>query len=201
MNGDQAAALRKPFDKSQIGKLPKGGVMLSFVGHAAATDRLLQVDPSWTWEPVAFTERGLPALDEFGGLWIRLTVCAVTRLGYGDAGGKKGPNAIKEAIGDALRNAALRFGVAIDLWAKEDLTAVDQHPPSNPVAPEPQAGPLLTAKNRVMAAAHALGWDKTQLTIEYSKIGVLADASVADLEDYAWLLEADIARAAKNVTA
>jgi hypothetical protein len=190
MNADKAAALRKPFDKSQIGKLPKGGVMLSFVGHAAATDRLLQVDPSWTWEPVAFTAAGLPAFDEFGGLWIRLTVCGDTRLGYGDAGGKKGPNAIKEAIGDALRNASMRFGVAIDLWAKEDLTAVDHPGPTNS-ATEPRAerpanpDPLLAAKTRVMAAATKLGWDKAQLAVEYSKIGVLADATLADLEDYA----------------
>jgi hypothetical protein len=42
-------------------------------------------------------------------------------LGYGDAAGKKGPNAVKEAIGDAIRNAAMRRGVALDLWAKENI--------------------------------------------------------------------------------
>lgn len=121
MNPEQAKALRAPFPKSAIGKMPKGGVQLDFVGHAATTDRLLAVDPEWTWEPVTYDPRGLPGIDEHGGLWIRLTVAGVTRLGYGDAGGKKGPNAIKEAIGDAIRNAAMRFGVALDLWAKEDI--------------------------------------------------------------------------------
>ena len=57
-----------------------------------------------------------------------MTVCGMTRLGYGDAGGRKGPNAIKEAIGDALRNAGMRFGAALDLWAKGDPDA--PHPPS-----------------------------------------------------------------------
>ncbi len=123
MKPEQAKALRAPFPKSAIGKMPKGGVQLDFVGHAATTDRLLAVDPEWSWEPVAYDPRGLPGIDEHGGLWIRLTVCGVTRLGYGDAGGKKGPNAIKEAIGDAIRNAAMRFGVALDLWAKEDISA------------------------------------------------------------------------------
>ncbi len=61
---------------------------------------------------------GLPIAP--GGMWIRLTIGSVTRLGYGDAGTKKGHDAVKEAIGDALRNAAMRFGVALALWAKGD---------------------------------------------------------------------------------
>lgn len=89
---------------------------LDYVGHAEITDRLLMVDSDWTWEPVAFGAEGLPLLDREGGLWIRLTVAGVTRLGYGDSEGKRGPSAIKEAIGDALRNAAMRFGVGLDLW-------------------------------------------------------------------------------------
>lgn len=89
---------------------------LDYVGHAEITDRLLEVDRSWVWEPVAFTGDGVPYLDAFGGLWIRLTVAGVSRLGYGHADGKKGPDAVKEAIGDALRNAAMRFGVGLDLW-------------------------------------------------------------------------------------
>ena len=112
-----------PFPANQISYLPKGGVKLAYVGHAALTDRLLDTDPSWLWEPLALDDRGLPALDESGGLWIRLTVCGVTRLGYGDAGAKKGGDAMKERIGDALRNAAMRFGAALDLWHKGDLHA------------------------------------------------------------------------------
>jgi hypothetical protein len=53
MTPEEAAALRKSFPKESIGKLPKGGAMLDFVGHAAITDRLLAVDPLWTWEPFA----------------------------------------------------------------------------------------------------------------------------------------------------
>ena len=97
----------------------------------------LKVDPEWTWEPVAVEPSGLPMLDSNGGLWIRLTVCGVTRLGYGDADGKRGGSAVKEAIGDALRNAAMRFGVALDLWSKEELqpgvekATTDTHPEAN----------------------------------------------------------------------
>ena len=135
---DRLQMLRKAFEAHQISNLPKpykkdspkgkcpdcGGyhglpaMHLDYVGHAALTDRLLDVDAAWSWEPLSLDERGLPALDRDGGLWIKLTVCGVTRLGYGDAQGKTGGDAMKERIGDALRNAAMRFGAALDLWHK-----------------------------------------------------------------------------------
>ncbi len=118
-------SLREPFPPSAISKLPKGGVLLDFVGHATTTDRLLSADPFWTWEPFALDERDLPAVDcdangKPVGLWIKLTVCGVTRPGYGSCEARK-TEPMKELIGDALRNAAMRFGVALDLWAKSDL--------------------------------------------------------------------------------
>lgn len=141
--------LRVPFPQNQISKLPKptkqqtkevqedfkkgvrcevcGGwhhpkaIHLDYVGHAALTDRLLDADPSWNWEPLSFNDKGFPRIDENGGMWIRLTVCGVTRLGYGHSDGKSGGDAIKELIGDALRNAAMRFGAALDLWHKGNL--------------------------------------------------------------------------------
>ncbi len=151
--------LREPFPAHQISKLPKpfkkdspkgkcaecGGyhglpaMHLDYVGHAALTDRLLECDAYWKWEPVAFGPDGLPALDKIGGLWIRLTVCDHTRLGYGHADGKTGGDAIKEAIGDALRNAAMRFGAALDLWHKGDLHGDDDDGPM--VDPKREAPP------------------------------------------------------------
>ena len=139
------ALLRKPFPSNQISKLPKpksrdapkgncdvcGGyhglpaIHLDYVGHAALTDRLLDADPLWSWEPLAISPDGLPVMDGKGGMWIRLTVCGVTRMGYGHAGDKTGGDAIKEVIGDALRNAGMRFGAALDLWHKGDLHADD----------------------------------------------------------------------------
>jgi len=97
-------------------------IHLPYVGHAALTARLLEVDPLWNWRPMATDDAtGLPIYDKEGGLWIYLTICGVTRRGYGHAGGKTGGDAIKEIIGDALRNAAMRFGCALDLWFKGDL--------------------------------------------------------------------------------
>ena len=127
-----ATALRKPFPPESVGKLPKGGMMLDYVGHAAVTDRLLTVDPTWSWEPFALdAATGLPALDRAGNLWIRLTICGVTRIGVGDG------KSAKECIGDAIRNAAMRFGVALDLWAKEDLVEFAQAAQSHPRPAQP----------------------------------------------------------------
>ncbi len=123
MNADQQAALLAPFPPEQIGKLPRAGIQLDYVGHAAVTKRLLDVDPEWTWEPVAFGADGLPLIHIDGNdavLWIRLTVGGVTRLGVGMESAKSG-DLEKKLISDALRNAAVRFGVAVDLWSKEDL--------------------------------------------------------------------------------
>lgn len=149
--------LRAPFPPEAIGKLPRitckdcrdrkcakpthqprtcstcnayigKHIHLDYVGHAHVRERLLDVDPEWNWEPLAIDNAGLPSMDANGGMWIRLTVGGVTRLGYGDAPGKRGGDAVKEVIGDALRNAAQSFGVALDLWKKEPAPVHDDEP-------------------------------------------------------------------------
>ena len=47
MKQEQQDALRAPFPKEQIQKLPTGGLQLDYVSHAWVTDRLLKVDPTW----------------------------------------------------------------------------------------------------------------------------------------------------------
>lgn len=92
---------------------------LDYVGHAHVRERLNEVDPGWDFEPLGHNDDGTPAFDTYGGLWIKLTVVGVSRTGYGDAEGRRGPAAIKEVIGDALRNAGLSFGMALDLWKRQ----------------------------------------------------------------------------------
>lgn len=95
-------------------------IHIDFVGHANVTRRLLEVDPLWTWEPFALDESGLPLVDTDSlgnpvGMWIKLTLCGHTRPGYGSVPSNQ-HDAIKVLIGDAIRNAAQRFGVALDQW-------------------------------------------------------------------------------------
>ena len=121
-------------------------IHIDYVGHADVTDRLLSVDPEWDWQPKATdpdpdllkaaVASGNPEIvqqvianappkfeeDRNGnpvGLWIKLTVGGKTRLGFGSCPSNQN-DAAKVLIGDALRNAAMRFGVALDLWAKGD---------------------------------------------------------------------------------
>jgi len=132
---ERFAALRAPFPESQIGQIPrktKSGstIHLDYVGHADVTDRLLTVDPEWTWEPMGVDEKGRPAIQEVGAdavMWIRLTVLGVTRIGVGTVP-KAAFDLPKQLISDALRNAAMRFGVALDLWAGHDLDAGQDAP-------------------------------------------------------------------------
>jgi hypothetical protein len=112
---------------------------LAYVGHAAVTNRLLEVDLEWSWDFIQKDATGGPILDKDGGMWITLTVLGVTRKGYGSADGKTGPNATKEIIGDAIRNAAMRFGAALELWHKGELskTAITE-PDEKPEEPPKQ---------------------------------------------------------------
>jgi len=125
MDAEQRDRLREPFEPSLIGTIPasKKRPATDFVGHGAVTDRLLRVDPDWSWEPVAW-DGAEPAFvrDAQGNpvaLWGRLTVCGVTRPGVGTVSGAvESGEPEKELIGDFLRNAAMRFGVALDLWIR-----------------------------------------------------------------------------------
>lgn len=175
--------LREPFKPNQISKLPKpykkdspkgnckecGGyhglpaVHLDYVGHAALTDRLLDADPLWTWEPIAFDEQGLPRFDKSGGLWIKLTVCGMTRLGYGHAASssnKEIGSREKEVIGDALRNAAMRFGAALDLWHKGELH-LDEDEPKKPEEPIKKQTVIIPPKEKPQNIPQA-AWDANQ---------------------------------------
>jgi hypothetical protein len=166
MTPEQAAELRKPFPASAIGKLPKGGTQLDYVGHAATTDRLLSVDPEWSWEPVAFDEHGLPAF-QGKNLWIKLTVCGVTRYGIGDG------NSVKECIGDAIRNAAMRFGVALDLWSKEELEQ-SHGPAAVPTAPtqeQPAEPPPPAVRTMSRAPAPASRDQITKIQAQFGDLG------------------------------
>jgi len=178
MNMEQQAQLRAPFKPEQIQKLDAGYAKLDYVSHAWVTDRLLEVDPTWTWEPAGFDANGLPAFDENGGLWIKLTVLGVTRFGYGEPQGRDKFDAKKGAIGNALRNAAMRFGVALDLWAKEAIVSE----PVKAKSKEPASSEFLKLKGNI---------DNCNSLVELAQVAVtISDARLAEKEKdalrFAW---------------
>lgn len=164
MNEEQRKALRARFGKKEIGKRPvitcpgcdsqtkctvhewlpcdTCGVTIStahthvdYIGQAHVRARLSKVDPDWSWEPMGITDEGLPAVDARGGLWIRLTVCGVTRIGYGVVERGRHPNAT-EAINRAIRFTARdEFGVGLYLLEQQPR----REQPAEPVGPHADA--------------------------------------------------------------
>jgi hypothetical protein len=221
-------ALQAPFDSESISLLPRatgdkdkrtkkscpecGGyhefpcIHLSYVGHADITMRLNEVDPTWAWEPMGFDANGLPALDASGGLWAWLTILGSRKPAYGDPGlnylnkTKAGtPDGMKEAIGDMLRNGAMRFGVGTALWSKSDrakatLIPEDDGAPAPHAAAAPTASPATAPgkltegqQKAIYAIAHSLGWSDEYLhaSLKRSKgidhVGDLAKADASAL--------------------
>jgi hypothetical protein len=134
--GDVLAKYGVP-DPKIVGKLPKGGTTLDFVGHADVTKMLIEIDENWTWEPVAFDDQGLPAYRVENGMahmagWM--TIHGVRRLGIGSVQHNKG-DLLKELVSDFIRNAAMRFGICLALWTKQEWDDVDHAP----TAPKPAA--------------------------------------------------------------
>lgn len=135
-------------DPKIVGKLPKGNTMLDFVGHADVTKMLIEIDPNWTWEPVAFDDQGLPAYRVENGYahmagW--LTIHGIRRLGIGSVQHNK-QDLLKELCSDFIRNAAMRFGICLALWTKQEWDDLGDKPaPATPVA-APKAAPKPAAK-------------------------------------------------------
>lgn len=93
---------------------------VDYVGHAHVTERLLKVDPTWTWEPLATNEHGLPVVEE-GVLWIRIRILGIWRIEVGEG------STMKERIANAIRRGAMRAGVGLSLW-KDSVPTPDTTP-------------------------------------------------------------------------
>jgi hypothetical protein len=138
-------------DPKIVGKLPKGGMQLDFVGHADVTKMLIEIDPEWTWEPTAFDANGLPAYRVENGMahmagW--LTILGVRRLGVGSVMHNK-PDLLKELISDFIRNASMRFGVCLSLWTKQEWDDVSY------TSSTPSTKPAIALKDATISISKA----------------------------------------------
>ena len=119
-------------DPKIVGTIPRNGINLAYVSHADITRILIEIDPSWSWQPVAW-DNGRPAIHIENGtatMWATLTLLGKSLLGVGSVRSDK-PDMDKELIGDFLRNASMRFGIALSLWSKQywsDNTTITTFP-------------------------------------------------------------------------
>jgi len=108
-------------DPKIVGTIPRNGINLAYVSHADITKILIEIDPTWNWQPVAW-DNGRPAIHVENGtatMWATLTLLGKSLLGVGSVRADK-QDLDKELIGDFLRNASMRFGIALSLWSKQD---------------------------------------------------------------------------------
>ena len=108
-------------DPKIVGTIPRSGINLSYVSHAEITRILIDIDPLWNWQPVAWQD-GRPTTHEANGMvtmWATLTLLNKSLIGVGSVRADK-PDYEKELVGDFLRNAAMRFGICLSLWSKQD---------------------------------------------------------------------------------
>ena len=118
-------------DPKIVGKLPKGGIQLDFVGHADITRILIEIDPLWSYEPCGW-DNGRPAIHVENGMatmWAYLIVHGKKMLGVGSVRADK-QELDKELVGDFLRNAAMRFGISLSLWTKNEWEDLGGHAPA-----------------------------------------------------------------------
>jgi hypothetical protein len=108
-------------DPKIVGTIPRNGINLSYVSHADVNRILIEIDPSWSWEPIEWVN-GRPAINVENGtatMWGTLTLLGKSMIGVGSVRAEK-QDYEKELVGDFLRNASMRFGIAISLWSKQD---------------------------------------------------------------------------------
>ena len=124
-------------DPKIVGKLPRGGQQLDFVGHADICRILITIDPHWRLVPIAW-ENGRPAMNivnDMATMWFELTLLGTPRLAIGSAKANT-PDLDKILYGDALRNGAMRFGISLSLWTKQEWEDLNTHPDPAPVRPK-----------------------------------------------------------------
>jgi hypothetical protein len=108
-------------DPKIVGTIPRNGISLSYVSHADVNRILIEVDPLWSWQPIEWVN-GRPAIHVENGtatMWGTLTLLGKSMIGVGSVRADKQDHE-KELVGDFLRNASMRFGIAISLWSKQD---------------------------------------------------------------------------------
>lgn len=115
-------------------------IHLDYVGHADVRRTLTEIDPAWTWEPLALDGDGLPFVKVRSGtatLWGRLTLGGKAQLCAGTCEDRKADRD-KELIGDLIRNGAMAHNVYGSLWSKaERHTELDDEPAPEPDTPAP----------------------------------------------------------------
>jgi hypothetical protein len=120
-----------------------------YVSHGSCTKRLNAVCPGWSSRVVeTYTYVNPAGLLVCAGVLLELTIPgAGSRQEFGTANQPRnfGDDA-KNAASDALKRAAMRFGVALDLW--EDMDEADEDAQGEPAASAAPPTPITERRER-----------------------------------------------------
>ena len=148
MDAQMARKLAAAFPPDKVKqKRGQGGRSMSYISHGLITERLNDVDPEWSWRPLqTYTYQGPDGRLHCEGVEVELTIGGVSRVEAGGPQRQDGfANEVKNAYSDALKRAAMRFGVALSMW--ETLVDAEFDEDVNPdyqaqaQQPQPEARP------------------------------------------------------------
>src|SRR5215470_13969974 len=96
--------------------------MVEYIEWHTVADILDEVAPNWT-----HTVKDIRAIGDIMIVTVAITIDGVTREGVG-TGRARSETGIKKAEHDALKRAAVKFGIARDLYKKENETLESETP-------------------------------------------------------------------------
>jgi len=156
---------------------------VDYVEWHTVADVLDRTAPNW-----AHAVKDIRSIGDFVVVTVAITIDGVTREGIG-TGSARSETGIKKAEHDALKRAAVKFGIARDLY-KRDIDAVGPEPasefPADPIAKT--LADMVTTKQlgmiRAVAREAAVDADKECLDILNCRVSELSRKAASALIDH-----------------
>ena len=156
---------------------------VDYVEWHTVADVLDRTAPNW-----AHTVKDIRSIGDFAVVTVAITIDGVTREGIG-TGSARSETGIKKAEHDALKRAAVKFGIARDLY-KRDIDAIESEKvpefPADPVAKT--LADMVTTKQlgmiRAVAREAAVDADKECLDILNCRVSALSRKAASALIDH-----------------
>ncbi len=124
---DDLQTLRAPFPSSEVKQIDKGYGALDYIDEEPISNRIEDVDPSWSLgEPITIEDTPSSVT-----IKISLTIKGVTRWGVGTEKKNSGNEPFKSAATDAFKRAARLFGIGRYLLNGSGSSGSSSSTPSN----------------------------------------------------------------------
>lgn len=192
--------LRKTVDpnlvRQRAGRRDRNGTvhMVEYVEWHTVADILDETAPSW-----AHTVKDIRSIGEIVTVTVAITIDGVTREGIG-TGRTANETGIKKAEHDALKRAAVKFGIARELYKREFDSIEQDEQPAVVDLPQPAANPvaknlgdMVTAKQlgmiRALARESNVDAEQECSSLMHCGVGELSKRAASDLIEHLQTLQ------------